>query len=331
MSSRSSSSSPARPASAAAARFTPAAPLRLGTRASPLALRQAEEVKARLVAVHALAPDAVEIVPMSTAGDREQSRPLADIGGKGLFALEIERALGAGEIHLAVHSMKDVETRLQPGFEIAAMLPREDVRDVWLSPVAAHPRDLPEGAVVGTASLRRGAQLLALRPDLRIVNFRGNVQTRLAKLARGEVAGTLLALAGLNRLGMADEARTILEPPEMVPAVGQGAIGIEVRGDDAPVRALVAALDDTDTHLCVACERAMLAELDGTCRTPIGGHARLLADGRVHLEAVLLTPDGAHVFRHSASARREDAAALGAAAAQHLRAQAGPLMDTILG
>ena len=307
-------------------------PLRLGTRGSPLALRQAEEVKARLAAAHGLAAEAVEIVPILTTGDREQTRPLAEIGGKGLFALEIERALAAGEIHMAVHSMKDVETVIPARFRIAAMLPRETASDAWLSPVAAHPRDLPHGAVVGTASLRRGAQIKAMRPDLEIVNFRGNVQTRLAKLARGEVAGTLLALAGLNRLGLAAEADAVLGPPEMIPAVGQGAIGVEVRAGDAQTAALAAALDDADTRDCVACERAMLAELDGSCRTPVGGHARLVEGGsRIALEAVLLTPDGAHAFRFSGSAARNDGMALGRDAGRHLKSQAGGLIASILG
>jgi len=303
--------------------FTATSPLRLGTRGSPLALVQANEVAERLIAVHGLEAGAVEIVPISTKGDREQSRPLSEIGGKGLFALEIEAALRSGDIHIAVHSMKDVETVVPAEFEITAMLPREDTRDVWLSPVAAHPRDLPQGAVVGTASLRRGAQIKAMRPDVEIINFRGNVQTRMDKLARGEVQGTMLALAGLKRLGLEDKATCLLEPPEMIAAVGQGAIGIETRTSDDEVRHLVAALDDADTHLCVACERAMLAELDGTCRTPIGGHAVLVADDLVKLTAVLLAEDGSQVFRFEGEAAAADALAMGKEAGVKLKAEAG--------
>jgi len=303
--------------------FTAASPLRLGTRGSPLALVQANEVADRLTVLHGLEAGAVEIAPIRTTGDKEQSRPLAEIGGKGLFALEIETALRSGEIHLAVHSMKDVETVVPDEFEIAAMLPREDTRDVWLSPVAAHPRDLPQGAVVGTASLRRGAQIKVMRPDVEIINFRGNVQTRMEKLARGDVQGTLLALAGLKRLGLEDKATCLLQPPEMIAAVGQGAIGIEVRKADEEVRHLVAALDDADTHLCVACERAMLAELDGTCRTPIGGHAVLVASDLVKLTAVLLAEDGSQVFRYEGEAAAADALALGTEAGRKLKAEAG--------
>jgi len=298
-------------------------PLRIGTRGSPLALVQAKQVAARLRAAHALEAGAVEIVPITTSGDKEQVQPLADIGGKGLFAVELEEALGAGRIHLAVHSMKDVETALDPAFEIAAMLPREDTRDAWLSPVAAHPRDLPPGAVVGTASRRRAAQIKAMRPDIAIVNFRGNVHTRIDKLAAGKVAGTLLALAGLKRLGLADQATCVLNPPEMIPAVGQGAIGVEICRDADDVRAAVAVLDDAETSLCVACERAMLAELDGTCRTPIGGHAALNAQGQVTLTAVLLSDDGSQAFRFDGAAPAAQAQAMGARAGAALKRQAG--------
>lgn len=306
-----------------AAVFSPDTPLRIGTRGSPLALVQANEVADLLRAAHGLAQTAVEIVPIVTTGDKEQSRPLAEIGGKGLFAVELETALNAGDIDMAVHSMKDVETVIADMFEIAAILPREDTRDAWISPVAAHPRELPQGAVVGTASLRRGAQIKAMRPDVSIINFRGNVQTRLAKLARGEVHGTMLALAGLNRLGMADQATCLLDAPEMISAVGQGAIGIEVRRDATDVRAAVAALDDAATALCVSCERAMLAELDGTCRTPIGGHAVLGADGQVTLTAVLLAEDGSQAFRFAGTAPAADALAMGTEAGRRIKQDAG--------
>ncbi|GAB5502122.1 hydroxymethylbilane synthase [Pyruvatibacter sp.] len=303
--------------------FTADHPLRIGTRGSPLALVQANEVARRLREAHGLEDAAVEIVPIVTSGDREQVRPLAEIGGKGLFAVELETALHEGEIHLAVHSMKDVETVLHDAFEIVAMLPREDTRDAWVSPAAAHPRDLPQGAVVGTASLRRGAQIRAMRPDIKIVNFRGNVQTRIDKLASGDVQGTLLALAGLKRLGLEDKATCLLDAPEMIAAVGQGAIGIEIRKDAEDVRAAVAVLDDADTSLCVGCERAMLAELDGTCRTPIGGHAVLIPGGRIKLTAVLLAEDGSQAFRFEEDAAVADARALGTRAGRTLKQEAG--------
>ena len=305
------------------ASYTPATPLRIGTRGSPLALVQANEVARRLRTAHGLEDAAVEIVPITTSGDKEQSRPLAEIGGKGLFAVELETALHEGDIHLAVHSMKDVETVLHEAFEIAAMLPREDTRDAWLSPVANHPRDLPQGAVVGTASLRRGAQVRAMRPDVEIVNFRGNVQSRIDKLTRGDVQGTLLALAGLKRLGLEDTATCLLDAPEMIAAVGQGAIGIEIRKDADEVREVVAALDDAETSVCVGCERAMLAELDGTCRTPIGGHAVLVEGGRIRLTAVLLAEDGSQAYRFEDEAPVAGALELGTRAGRTLKQDAG--------
>ncbi|MGD1933132.1 MAG: hydroxymethylbilane synthase [Candidatus Phaeomarinobacter sp.] len=305
------------------ASYTPATPLRIGTRGSPLALVQANEVARRLRTAHGLEDAAVEIVPITTSGDKEQSRPLAEIGGKGLFAVELETALHEGDIHLAVHSMKDVETVLHEAFEIAAMLPREDTRDAWLSPVANHPRDLPQGAVVGTASLRRGAQVRAMRPDVKIVNFRGNVQSRIDKLTRGDVQGTLLALAGRKRLGLEDTATCLLDAPEMIAAVGQGAIGIEIRKDADEVREVVAALDDAETSVCVGCERAMLAELDGTCRTPIGGHAVLVEGGRIRLTAVLLAEDGSQAYRFEDEAPVAGALELGTRAGRTLKQDAG--------
>jgi hydroxymethylbilane synthase len=300
-------------------------PLRIATRGSALALRQAAIVRARLIAAH---PDlgaagAVEIVAIRTTGDRVQDRPLAEIGGKGLFAKEIEEALRDGRADLAVHSLKDLETRLPPGLELAAVLPREDPRDAFLSRAAASLAALPRGARIGTSSLRRRAQLLERRPDLAVVPLRGNVDTRLGKLAAGEVDAIVLALCGLARLGRADRASEILDPAIMLPAVGQGALALECRAGDDGLRALLRPLDDPDTALCVGAERAMLAALDGSCRTPIAGLAAI-ADGRLAIRGLLATPDGDEVIR----ARREgpvaEAAALGADLGQELRRRAGP-------
>ena len=273
--------------------------LTIGTRGSPLALAQAEIVRAALCQAHPelAIDDCVRIKVIRTTGDKVLDRPLADIGGKGLFTKEIEEALYAKEIDLAVHSMKDMPTILPAGLAILAMLPRADVRDVLIGPFAGV-ADIPAGAVVGTASLRRQAQLLAMRPDLRVVPFRGNVQTRLAKLARGDVAATFLARAGLDRLGMHDLPAASLPVDVMLPAVAQGAIGIEARVDDGRTGAYLAALDDPLTHDCVACERVMLAALDGSCRTPIAGLAARQEDGRLRLEGLVATPDGAAVHRH---------------------------------
>jgi hydroxymethylbilane synthase len=278
-------------------------PIRLiiGTRGSPLALAQAEIVRAALFQLRPelAIEDAVTIKVIKTTGDRVLDRPLAEIGGKGLFTKEIEEALYAREIDIAVHSMKDMPTVLPDGLGILAILPRADVRDLLIGPfpdIAA----IPKGAVVGTASLRRQAQLLALRPDLQVVPFRGNVQTRLAKLARGDVAATFLAKAGIDRLGMADIPAVPLDPSLMLPAVAQGAIGIEARLDDERTSEILASLDDQATHECVRAERAMLAVLDGSCRTPIAGLAQRRADGRLRLEGLVASPDGHSVRRHTA-------------------------------
>src|SRR5689334_18877765 len=232
----------------------------------------------------------IEIVTIRTSGDRIQDRPLAEAGGKGLFVKEIEEALLTGAIDLAVHSAKDMPTVLPDGLMLAACLPREDVRDAFISRKAASLRDLPHGAVVGTASLRRQAMVRRLRPDVSVVPLRGNVETRLKKLDAGEVDATLLALAGLKRLGLADKATALLEPDEFLPAVGQGAITIEARHDDARTRALLAAIDHADTSVALAAERAFLAVLDGSCRTPIAGHA-LVTGERVSFRGLILRPD----------------------------------------
>ena len=252
---------------------SPDQPLKIGTRGSPLALAQAHETRARLMAAHGLPEAAFEIAVIKTTGDRVTDRPLAEIGGKGLFTKEIEEALLAGAIDIAVHSMKDMPTILPPGLAIAALLARGDVRDAFVSLSHANLAAMPAGAVVGTSSLRRRAQLLNRRPDLQLVEFRGNVQTRLRKLADGVAEATFLACAGLHRLGRAEIIRTAISPDEMLPAVAQGAIGIEARGDDAADEALLAPIHHAPTATRLAAERAFLAALDGSCRPPLGGLA----------------------------------------------------------
>ena len=296
--------------------------LRIGTRGSPLAVIQAETVGARLQAAHPGLE--IEYVIVRTSGDRIQDRPLADVGGKGLFTKEIEQSLYADEIDLAVHSMKDVETLLPDGLAIVAMLPREDPRDMLLTVNGATLATLADGARVGTSSVRRQAQLLARRPDLKIVPFRGNVETRLRKLADGEADATLLAAAGLKRLDRADVGGQMLDPDELLPSAGQGAIGIEVRESDTEACAMVAVLDAADTSLCVHAEREALAALDGTCRTPIGALAELDEGGStLSLRALVARPDGSEVKRGERRGSRGDARAMGADLGAELRAAMG--------
>ena len=294
--------------------------LRIGTRGSPLALAQSNQVRDLLVEAHPGMP-APELHIIKTTGDQVTDRPLADVGGKGLFTKEIEQALLDGAIDIAVHSMKDVETWQPNGLTVDCFLPREDPRDTLLG--AASIGALPDGARVGTASLRRSAQLLAVRPDLMITLMRGNVGTRLDKLAAGEVDATLLAVAGLKRLGLADAIGAVLEPGEFLPAVAQGAVGIERRADDAQTAALLAPLNDSLTVLCVTAERAMLAALDGTCRTPIGGLATLSGD-RLTLDGMLVWPDGSGLERMQQTGSRTDAVAIGTEVGNELRRRAGP-------
>ena len=294
---------------------------RIGTRGSPLALKQAELVREALIAAHRLAVSAIEIVPIRTSGDKIQDRPLAEAGGKGLFAKEIEQALLEGAVDLAVHSAKDLPTILPAGLALVATLSREDPRDAFVSRKAKSFGELAAGSTLGTASLRRQAMVKRLRPDLRVVTFRGNVETRLRKLDTGEADATLLALAGLNRLGLASAATAVLPVEEFPPAVGQGAIGIEARADDARVRELLAAINHADTMTALSAERAFLAELDGSCRTPIAGHARI-ANGTLQFHGMILRPDGseAHETRREGAAR--DAEALGADAGRELKRRA---------
>jgi hydroxymethylbilane synthase len=297
--------------------------IRIGTRGSPLALAQAHETRARLMQAHGLAEDQFEIVVISTAGDRILNRPLADIGGKGLFTQEIEEALQAETIDLAVHSMKDMPALLPPGLAFAAVLPREDARDAFVSLSAKSLQDLPPNAVLGSSSVRRNAQALRLRPDLQSVQFRGNVQTRMRKLSEGVAAATFLAVAGLNRLGMAQHISTIMPMDVMLPAVSQGAIGIEIKQSNARAAKLVEAIHHTETGLAIACERAFLARLEGSCRTPIAGHATLQG-GTVHFRGQVLSLDGRHATEHSLSGPVERAAALGVEAAEHIASRLPP-------
>jgi hydroxymethylbilane synthase len=298
--------------------------LRIGTRGSPLAMAQTLAARDELAQrVPALAePGAMEVVEIKTTGDAILDRPLADVGGKGLFTKELDVALLDGRIDIAVHSIKDVETFLPSGIALAACLEREDPRDALIAPGFGGLDGLPEGSIVGTASLRRQAQLLARRPDLKVTLIRGNVQTRLKKLAAGDCHATMLALAGLNRLGMAETATAVLVPEEMLPAVGQGAIGITCRMDDTRALEWLAAVDHTETHIRINAERALLAALDGSCRTPIGGLAEF-TDGGLRLRGLVARADGSEMFETERLGAPADASALGDDAGRELRARAG--------
>jgi hydroxymethylbilane synthase len=302
----------------------------IGTRGSPLALAQAHEVRARLSRANQIEEDRIAIRVIRTSGDAIQDRALLEAGGKGLFTKEIEEALLAGNIDLAVHSSKDVPTFLPDAAWLAAFLPREDARDVFISAKAKSLLDLPSGAIVGTASLRRQAMVLRLRPDLKVNVIRGNVQTRLRKLADGEADATLLALAGLKRLGMEDKATQILEIDDFLPAVGQGAIAIESRRDDDRINAFVKRITDADTEIALSTERSFLALLDGSCRTPIGGHCRVDGD-RIHFRGLIISPDGKSSYETTREGARSDAVALGTDAARELRERAGETFFTLFG
>jgi hydroxymethylbilane synthase len=304
-------------------RPTPASPLKIGTRGSPLALAQAHETRARLMAAFDLPEAAFAIVVIKVTGDAIQDRPLKEIGGKGLFTREIEEALLDGSIDIAVHSMKDMPVLQPAGLLLDTYLPREDVRDAFVAQDAATLKDLPEGARVGSSSLRRRAQLLNAFPHLEVVEFRGNVQTRLKKLADGVAAATFLAQAGLNRLGMAHVARGAISPDEMLPAVAQGAIGIERRADDTNTAALLEAIHHIETGQRLAAERAFLAMLDGSCETPIAGLAELNGT-TLRLRGEVLRPDGSEKIADDRSAPIADAPAMAREMAQDLLNQAGP-------
>jgi len=297
--------------------------VRIGTRGSQLALAQASEVRARLMAAHGMAEEEFEISVISTSGDRILDRPLSEVGGKGLFTKEIEEALLGDRIDIAVHSSKDMATAIPEGLHIAAFLPREDVRDAFIGRTAPTIATLPEGAVVGTASLRRQALLKRLRPDLTVVILRGNVQTRLRKLDAGEVDATLLALAGLNRMGMSGAVTELLDPVAFPPAPGQGAICIESRIGDGAIDVLVGAIGDAETTVALTAERSFLSELDGSCRTPIAAHATSVA-GTLTLHGMILTPDGGQMHEGRRTGIDADAAALGRTLARQLLDEAGP-------
>ena len=292
--------------------------IRIGTRGSPLALRQAHETRDRLAAAHA-APS-FEIVVIKTSGDMIQDRALAEAGGKGLFTKEIDAAMLRGEIDIAVHSSKDLPTALPDGICIAGYLPREDPRDALISARAATIAGLPAGGTLGTASLRRQAQVKRLRPDLQVGLLRGNVETRLGKAERGEIDATLLAYAGLKRLGLAHRATALLEIDEFLPAVGQGAIGITARPDDGATLAALAAILDAATGEALACERAFLAVLDGSCKTPIAGHARR-EGGALRFRGAVYRADGSEAFEIAREGSPADAAEIGAQAGRELLAR----------
>ncbi len=300
---------------------SPDQPLKIGTRGSPLALWQAHETRRSLMAALNLPNEAFEIVIIKVTGDQILDKPLKEIGGKGLFTREIEEALLAGGIDIAVHSMKDMPTLQPEGLVLDCYLPREDVRDGFVSPRHGGLADLPQGAVVGSSSLRRRAQLALKRPDLKLVEFRGNVQTRMKKLDDGVAVATFLAMAGLNRLGMAHVARAAIAPEEMLPAVAQGAIGIERRIADARVEWMLSQIHDGPTGLRLAAERNFLLRLDGSCETPIAGLAQL--DGEtLWLRGEILRPDGSESITGERRGLASDGAAMGRDLAEELLGRA---------
>ena len=305
---------------------TPASPLKIGTRGSPLALAQAHETRDRLAAAFDLPADAFEITVIHTTGDNRQmidsDRPLKEIGNKGLFTKEIEEAMLRGDIDIAVHSTKDMPTEQPEGLVLDVFLPREDVRDAFISAKYASLADLPKGAVVGTSSLRRRAQLMQVRPDLEVVEFRGNVQTRLKKLQDGVADCSFLAMAGLSRLGMTEKAAAAIEPEDMLPAVAQGAIGIECRADDARAKHMLAAIHHEETGIRVTCERAFLAALDGSCETPIAALSEISGD-TIRLRGEILRPDGSERLTVDENAPVSEATAFGRALGERLLKDAG--------
>ncbi|MCB1450608.1 MAG: hydroxymethylbilane synthase [Nitratireductor sp.] len=298
--------------------------MRIGTRGSELALAQARELRSRISTANGdIGEDDIEIVVISTQGDRVLDRPLAEIGGKGLFTQEIEEQLLDGRIDMAVHSSKDMPTRLPRGLELSCFLPRESPNDAFIGRAARTLAELPKGAVVGSSSLRRQALIRRLRPDLNIVSFRGNVQTRMRKLEAGEVGATLLAHAGLRRLGIDHEVTQLLPLDSFPPAPGQGAICVETRIDDDKTSARLSRINDSATATALTCERAFLAALDGSCRTPLAGHATI--DGeRLFFHGMILTPDGSKWHERHMEGVVSDAADLGTVAAMALRKDAGP-------
>ena len=302
---------------------SPSAPLRIGTRGSPLALAQAYETRKRLAEALNASEDSFEIVVISTSGDRILDRPLKEVGGKGLFTKEIEQEMLDRKIDIAVHSMKDMPVEQPDGLTLGCYLPREDVRDAFVSSDFKNVSDLPSGSKVGTSSLRRKAQLKFSRPDLEVVEFRGNVQTRLKKLKEGVASCTFLAMAGLNRLGLEEVAQSAINPKEMLPAIAQGAIGIEWREEDKQITDILKKIHHKETGQRLNAERAFLAELDGSCQTPIAGLATIEGSSLKFTGQVLRT-DGSESISETASCNIEDGAELGREMAQKILAKAGP-------
>ncbi|MCV6546509.1 MAG: hydroxymethylbilane synthase [Cohaesibacter sp.] len=304
--------------------------VKIGTRGSKLALAQAYETRQRLMDAHDMCEDQFDIVVIKTTGDMILDRPLSEVGGKGLFTKEIEEALLDGRIDLAVHSSKDMPTVLPDGLEISTFLPREDVRDAFISKKYKSLVEMPKGAVVGTSSLRRQAMVKKLRPDLEVITYRGNVQTRLEKLEKGVADATLLACAGLRRLDQGDVITSAIEVEDFLPAVGQGAICIESRIGDEKTRTMLSAIHHDETEKALLCERAFLGALDGSCRTPIAGYAHL-KDNQIHFVGLVLLPDGSEYHSIEKSGDVADAASLGLEAAHDIREKAGKaFFDAIL-
>lgn len=298
-------------------------PFRIGTRGSPLALAQASETRARLMTAHSLPEEMFEIVVLSTKGDRITDRSLAEIGGKGLFTEELEEQLLSGELDFAVHSSKDMPTRLPAGLQLSAYLPREDFRDAFIGRTAANLAALPDRATVGSSSLRRQALIKRVRPDITVITFRGLVETRLRKLKEGQVDATLLAYAGLKRLSMSDVVTDLMDPVDFPPAPAQGAICVESRIGDPRIADLLDAINDHATYDAVTCERAFLAALDGSCRTPIAGYA--VCDGdHLRFSGLILTPDGQREYSVELDGPRAQAETIGTQAGETVRAAAGP-------
>ena len=302
---------------------SPSSPLRIGTRGSPLALAQAYETRKRLTNALNISEDSFEIVVISTSGDRILDRPLKEVGGKGLFTKEIEQDMLDGKIDIAVHSMKDMPVEQPDGLTLGCYLPREDVRDAFVSSRYKNVNELPSGSKVGTSSLRRKAQLKFSRPDLEVIEFRGNVQTRLKKLKDGVATCTFLAMAGLNRLGLEEVAQSTMNPNEMLPAIAQGAIGIEWREEDRQISDILKKIHHEETGQRLNTERAFLAELDGSCQTPIAGLA-IIEGSSLKFTGQVLRTDGSESISETAFGDIEDGPRLGREMAQKILSQAGP-------
>ena len=302
---------------------SPSSPLRIGTRGSPLALAQAYETRKRLTNALNISEDSFEIVVISTSGDRILDRPLKEVGGKGLFTKEIEQDMLDGKIDIAVHSMEDMPVEQPDGLTLGCYLPREDVRDAFVSSRYKNVNELPSGSKVGTSSLRRKAQLKFSRPDLEVVEFRGNVQTRLKKLKDGVATCTFLAMAGLNRLGLEEVAQSTMNPNEMLPAIAQGAIGIEWREEDRQISDILKKIHHEETGQRLNTERAFLAELDGSCQTPIAGLA-IIEGSSLKFTGQVLRTDGSESISETAFGDIEDGPRLGREMAQKILSQAGP-------